>query len=240
MKFSDPRQVFGLAILVSIALLALGIYAVLLCWYPPAFWRASGVLRMMMYALAAHVVVTMLLLIPWRNRKRQSPPSMRHDVIWLVFLLVLTWLLSLSFLAQGRPVALVFTVDRITLVRANELRSSEFALPGGVPIGGVRWSGKVPLLAARPSTDAERLNSIALAMEGYDLPQRPSRWEMPERQRAQISGRVLRAPNSQESDVSQESRRWLGRLPLDAASGEWQVLVSDELNDYWLESSTGH
>lgn len=233
------RQVFGSAVLLSIALLAVGGCAVLMYWYPQPFWQTSGVLRMAAYALLAHVILTMLLLLPWYRRERHSLQSIRKDVACLVLLLALSWLLSLSFLAQGRPVALVYSVDRVTLVRANELRLTEFALPGVLPIEEIRWAGPVPLLAARPSNDVERFNAIGLALAGYDLHQRPSRWETPERQRAQIEERVRGSTDLQVNDGSSEGQRWLGRFPLDGASGAWQVLVSDTLDGYRLEALNG-
>jgi len=232
----SPRQVFGLAIVLAIGLLAVGGYAVFMHWYPQPFWQASGVMRMASYALLAHVVLTMLLLLPWYRRERQPMQSIRNDVASLVLVLLLTWLLGLSFMAQGRPVALIYSVDRVTLVRANELRITEFALPGVLPIGEIRWSGPVPLWAARPSNDMERLDAIGLALAGYDLPQRPSRWETPERQRAQIEERVGRLTDSPVNDVSSGSQRWLGHFPLDGASGAWQLHVSEALDEYRLEA----
>lgn len=233
------RQVFGLAVLLSIALLAVGGCAVLMCWYPQPFWQASGVLRMAACALLAHVVLTLLLLMPWYRRERHSVQSIRKDVASLALLLALSWMLSLSFLAQGRPVALVYSVDRVTLVRANELRSTEFALPGVLPVAEIRWAGPVPLLAARPSNDVERLNAIGLALAGYDLHQRPSRWETPERQRAQIEERIVRLTDSPGNDVSPGRQRWLGHFPLDGTSGAWQLLVSETLDEYRLEALRG-
>lgn len=240
MKSADPRYVFGLAALLSVGMLAVGGWAVLLQWYPPPLWRASGILRLVVYALSSHALVTMLLLLPWRNRQRQFAEAGRKDVAVLVLLLAVTWLLSLSFLAQGRPVALVFAADRIVWVRASDLRATEFALPGVVPISEIRWTGTVPLLAARPSTDSERLDSIGLAMAGYDLPQRPSRWEAAERQRAAIEERIRRASQLPSMNLPTSNQRWLGRLPLDGVPGEWSVLVSESLDDYRLEPSTDH
>lgn len=239
MSLANLRQVFGLAILLAIGLLAVGGYAVLMHWYPQPLWRASGVLRTAAYALLAHLVLTMLLLLPWHRRERHSVQSIRNDVASLALLLVLNWLLNLSFLAQGRPVALVYSVDRVTVVRANELRMTEFALPGVLPIGEIRWSGPVPLVAARPSNDMERFNAIGLALAGYDLHQRPTRWEAPEQQRAQIEGRARQLTDLPVNDVSSGSERWLGRLPLEGASGEWQVLVSETLDEYRLEALNG-
>jgi hypothetical protein len=233
------RHVFGVAIALAIGLLAAGGYAVLMHWYPQPFWQASGVLRMAAYALLAHVILTLLFLMPWRRRERRSVQSIRNDVALLALLLVLSWFLSLSFLAQGRPVALVYSVDRVTLVRANELRMTEFALPGVLPIAEIRWSGPVPLLAARPSNDLERLNAIGLALAGYDLHQRPSRWEAPERQRVQIEERVRRLTDSPANDVPSVGQRWMGHLPLDGGSGEWQLLLSETLDEYRLEALKG-
>lgn len=239
MKSTDTRYAFGLAALLSVGMLAIGGWAVLLQWYPPPLWCASGILRLVVYALASHILVTMLLLLPWRNRQRQSAEAVRNDVVVLLLLLAVSWLFSLSFLAQGRPVALVFAADRIVWVRASDLRATEFALPGVVPISDIRWTGAVPLLAARPSTDSERLDAIGLATVGYDLPQRPSRWEAPERQRAKFEERVQRSALPPVNDHSSGNGRWLGSLPLDGVPGEWRVLVNETLDNYRLETSVG-
>lgn len=72
------------------------------------------------FAVCIHMAITALLVLPWWSRARERS-QVQFDVAVLMWILVSTALFSLSVLASGRPVALVFAVDRVTMVRANEV-----------------------------------------------------------------------------------------------------------------------
>ena len=199
---------FWRALLVSLLVLLVGIWLVLGLWYPRPFWAATGVLTLGAYAMVVHLGISALLVLPWRNRLKAGRRN-SSDVVAILWMLVTAALFSLSILASARPVALVHVVDRVSLVRAHQIRTTELALPS-LAVRGLRWSGPLPLLKAQLSSDMERFEAVQLAMKGFDLAQRPSRWATWSIEPTEL-GHGL-------------SRAW--PMPLDGVRGEW-VLAFD-------------
>lgn len=231
-----------LALASSVAMLSVGAYLVLGLWYPQPLWRATGVFRVSAIALLLHLVLTALLWIPWRNRRSVATQSTKNDAAVLGFLLLLVWIFSLSFIAQGRPVALVFAVDRVVLLRANEVRIEELASQE-TRYRSMRWTGPPPLLAAVPSSDERRMESIELAVAGFDIQQRPSHWVPLENRRdplKEASGRFAAQSGDRDclqpglDPVEQGAPPWEVCLPLEGAVDGWVVQVDSTLQRYRL------
>lgn len=231
-----PRRTVLLAAGVSLLTLLAGAWLVLCWWYPPAFWQASGILGIAAYAASAHLVITALFFLPWRNCWKNAA-SVQSDVAFLMFVMLGVALFSLSYLFAGRPVALVFSVDRVVLVRANEIRATELAF-AGILSKGLRISAPLQLIAARRSTDEERLDSIQLAMAGFDLHQRPSFWIDIAVQRDQISQKarnidelrgVFARQLAEFGNPKAEERTF---LPLAGANGEWVLVLDNQLKTF--------
>ncbi|MDZ4103610.1 MAG: hypothetical protein U1E12_18240 [Hydrogenophaga sp.] len=231
-----PARAVQIAVAVSLLVLLAGACLVLRCWYPHAFWSASGVMGIAAYALGAHLGITALLYLPWRNRFKE-PGSVESDVALLVFLMLGASLFSLSYLFAGRPVALVFAVDRVVLVRANEIRTTELSF-AGVLSKGLRVSGPLQLIAARQSSDAERLDSIQLAMAGFDLHQRPRFWVDIDVQRDQLSHKSQSKNDLADSFARQMEghnnnlTNWAIFLPLAGTHGNWALAIDKELKTF--------
>lgn len=231
-----PARAVQIALAVSLLVLLAGAWLVLQYWFPKALWQASGVLGIAAYALWAHLGITALLFLPWRNRSK-DPSSARSDVAFLVFVMFCGALFSLSYFFAGRPVALVFAVDRVALVRANEIRTNELAFPSALS-NNLRVSGPLQLMAARPSSDAERLNSIQLAMIGFDLHQRPRFWVDIETQRDLLGQRAQGIGDLGDSLVRQlvefgeVKAQWAFFLPLEGVSGNWVLVLDAELRTF--------
>lgn len=192
----------------SLLVLLGGAWLVLGMWYPRQFWAATGVLALGAYAVVIHLGITAMLMLPWRSRLKAGS-RVESDIAAILWILVAAGLFSLSVLANARPVALVHAVDRVSLVRASEIRTTELALPG-LAVRSLRWSGSLLLFKVRPSTDWERFEAVQLAMKGFDLAQRPSRWATWSIECARQVDGLARA----------------GQLPLDGVKGEW-VLAFD-------------
>jgi len=233
---SHTKRALYIAVAISLVILLVGAWLVLYCWYPQAFWQASGVFAVAAYAVWAHLGITALLLLPWRNRTK-SRASVQSDVALLVFVMLSAALFSLSYLFAGRPVALVFAVDRVVLVRANEIRTVELATDR-VLSKDLRVSGPLQLIAARPSSDSERLNSIQLAMAGYDLHERPGFWIDIDAQRTSFSQKArsvdeldtLTSKRLAEHDNPQAN--WALFLPLDGVRGNWALILDSGLKAF--------
>jgi len=223
-----PTRAVQTGLAISLLTLVAGAWLVLRWWYPQAFWNASGLLDIAPYALLAHLGITVLLLLPWRNRSKE-PGIARSDAALLVFVMLCAALFSLSYLFAGRPVALVFAVDRVALVRANEVRTSELALVGTFG-ENLRISGPLKLIGARQSSDAERLDSIQLAMAGFDLHQRPGFWVPLDAQRD-----LLKQKSRDIGELAgfyKTQAKWATFLPLAGGNGNWVLLLDSELKTF--------
>lgn len=238
MTSSASKSATSLALSLALSLLVLlgGVWVVLTVWYPRSFCSVSGIGRIGAYAVGVHLGLTALLILPWRSRGREGS-RVQFDVAVLTWILIAAALLSLSVLASGRPVALVYAVDRVTLVRANEIRASELATLGSIG-PGLRWSGPLPLWATSPSKDADRLDAIQLAIAGFDLPQRPARWEPVQLHRALIVqsakhvSSLKRARHQPHSDAVIRELGLSHYLPMDGVTGHWVLAVDTQLRNY--------
>ena len=232
----QPLRALAVALAISLLMLLVGAWLVLYWWYPKDFWRASGVLEIAAHAAWTHLGVTALLYLPWRNRSKRSD-SVQSDVTFLVFIMLCAAIFSLSHLFAGRPVALVFAVDRVALVRANEIRTTELAFDDAFS-ENLRVSGPLQLVAARQSTDAERFDSIQLAMAGFDLHQRPRFWIDIDSQLKQFRQKAkgigeLNDPNERSlARLERVEAKWAYFLPLAGARGNWALFLDEELKTF--------
>lgn len=228
---SRAQVVLGAASLSMLFALG-GALAVLVLWYPAGTWRASGLVPAGLAVLCVHLAFMPLYTIFWINQKK-AYSIMLGDVICILLIQLSAGLYGLSVLAEGRPVAMVFSVDRIVLVTANSVRLNELALLSDRH--RLRWSGPLPLFASRASTDEERLSAIQLAMAGYDLAQRPSYWIPIDEQAQALRARWRhvadwRDVNRQSPVLEEGAVRDLYVVPLETRSGDWMLLMDSRLN----------
>lgn len=219
-----PTRAVQTGLAISLLTLVVGAWLVLHCWYPQPFWNASGLLGIAAYAILAHLGITALLILPWRNRSKDAS-SVSSDATLLIFVMLCAAFFSLSYLFAGRPVALVFAVDRVALVRANEVRTSELAFVEAFS-ANLRVSGPLKLIGARQSSDTERLDSIQLAMIGFDLHQRPGFWVPLDLQRDQLRQKSRSIGELTAFDKNQT--KWATFLPLAGVNGNWVLVLDSE------------
>lgn len=122
-------------------------------WYPAPFFQASGLLEILLILLFVDVVLGPLLTFIVFKKNKKS----------LVFDLTIIASIQISALAygvitvyNGHPVYVAFTVDRFTLVTANEVnpknaKYDEFK---------VSTLGKPKLVYAKPPEDRETKNKL--------------------------------------------------------------------------------
>lgn len=229
----QPLRALAVALAISLLMLLVGAWLVLYWWYPKDFWRASGVLEIAAHAAWTHLGITALLYLPWRNRSKSSD-SVQSDVTFLVFIMLCAAIFSLSHLFAGRPVALVFAVDRVALVRANEIRTTELAFDDAFS-KNLRVSGPLQLIAARQSTDAERFDSIQLAMAGFDLHQRPRFWvdiSVQSEQLRQKSQKISELDGSLKEQIVDLDKSLVIFMPLTGARGNWVLAMDSGLKEF--------
>lgn len=106
-------HLFG-SVVVGVAVLAL----IWMVWYPPPLLQAQGILDIFAILLMVDVVAGPTLTFLVYNREKKS---LKFDLLVVVLLQLTALLYGLGTVYQGRPVYLVFNVDRFSVISAADL-----------------------------------------------------------------------------------------------------------------------
>jgi hypothetical protein len=225
----------GIHLLLSCVVAALTGWLVLWLWYPFPYDVLAGGRGLFWLVVSVDVVMGPLLTLVVFNKRKPRRELVRD--------LAVIGILQLAALAYGlgtvhavRPVALVFEVDSFRVVTAFDVRTEE--LPQARPEYRVlpladRW-----LLGARASVDvAEKAKALDLALQGYDIGQRPTYWQSYDASRPEVLRRSRAAslllrqyPQAQADirarlaalDLTVDSARF---LPVNARTQGWSAVL---------------
>ncbi len=173
----------GLHVLVSALIAACVAVVTLRFWYPGQIGTIAGGTQLFLLILGVDVVMGPLLtLIVFNIRKPRA--ELVRDLAVIGALQIAALAYGLHTLYVARPVAMVLEPGRLRVVGAHEVRLVE--LPEARPeYRSLSLSGPL-LLGTRPARNGdEKLQSIELALAGYDVGQRPSLWQPYEESRAE-------------------------------------------------------
>ena len=105
---------FGLSCLIALTILVW----VFFCWYPSPLAKAVGVTHIFLMMLAIDVIVGPLLsLLVYKESKK----TLKFDLSVIILIQICALIYGVYSIAQGRPVWLAYNVDRIELIRNNEI-----------------------------------------------------------------------------------------------------------------------
>lgn len=157
----------------SIIVALLGVLLVFGLWYPAPLHQAVGVADIFLLLLLVDVLLGPLLtLIVFKPGK----PSLVFDLTVIVCLQLAALLYGFSALAEGRPVWLVFSVDRFDLIRGVDI--DEQKLEGASePYRATSWLGPRWVAAVIPENFAQRNAVVFEAVGGLDISQRPDLYQ---------------------------------------------------------------
>lgn len=226
----------GLHLLLTGSMLLIVLVWVVSRWYPVSYRQLSGGWSLLVIVLSVDLCLGPLL--TWAVFDvRKSRMSLWRDLSAVGLLQMAALLYGLSVVAESRPVALVFAVDRFTLVAAGDVRMQE--LPFSPPdVRHVSWRGPT-LFATRESRPDEVLDSVSLASQGYDLAQRPGYWQPYEQHSIKAWARARPIADlwsrhgmnrdafcHQFRNVSCEAATASRYLPLEAKAGDGAILLN--------------
>jgi hypothetical protein len=167
-------KAFGLHLLLSLTLITGIALAALLTWYPYGLWRISGLDRLMAIMLIIDMTAGPLLtLVIYKPGK------------WgLGFDLKVIALVQAAFLAYGlhtlwlaRPVFLVGTDVRFTLVSASDIDEADLATASRPEWRKLPWTGPYLVGVIPPRDAAERTALLDVFMKtGKDQEQQPGQY----------------------------------------------------------------
>lgn len=167
---ADRLRAFFVHLLCSVAVAAVLAYVVFGVWYPAPLDKALGVSEVFLTVLAVDATLGPLItLVIYRKGKK----GLMMDLAIVVIFQIAALLYGVHVVAEGRPVWIVFNVDRFDVVQATEISPSNRA-KAPPEYRGLSWSGPKWVGADVPEDPAARTELMFNAASGgADLPQRP-------------------------------------------------------------------
>lgn len=213
-----------------VALLVVGL--VFFIWYPSPLNTAVGVTHIFLMLLVIDVILGPLLgLLVYKEGKK----TLKFDLGVIIFIQIVALCYGVFSIEQGRPVWLVYNVDRFELVRKNELVDSniqhaqpQFQKPS--------WF-KPQYVATEFAKDTQQRNDqmFAEVFSGISIAQRPERYVEITQAKTQIQQRALPLVELEQYNSKIEVEKILAKypnadawLPLKANAVDMVVLVNKE------------
>jgi hypothetical protein len=145
--------------------------AMILVWYPPPYFQASGGNDLVLLILGVDVTLGPLLTTAVFNPAK-GMRKLRFDLVVIACFQLAALIYGVYVMFTARPAYLVYAVDRFDLVMANLLPESELAK--AQPPYDRKPIGKPPTVGARIPEDPKlKEESLFTALGGIDLPQQP-------------------------------------------------------------------
>jgi len=156
-------------LLISLFLVSAILSLVILIWYPRPYFDAMGISGILLMLAAVDVTIGPLItFIIFKPNK----PSLKFDLTVIALLQCAALAYGCSTVLTGRPVYVVYNVDRFTVVTQGDIPPAELARAGNpaMPLNGPQVVG------ARLPQDPEELKRILFSSigGGADLAQMPA------------------------------------------------------------------
>lgn len=153
-------------------------------WYPSPFAALTQVGPVFWMLVGIDIVVG-----PALTLVIAKPTKLRAELIRDLSVIAALQLAALGYglhsVSAARPVALVFEVDLLRLVTANEIDDSTLAeAPANLRL--LSWSGPRLMAVAKPTDPDEQLRTIELGLSGIALAALPRYWRDYETQVEQV------------------------------------------------------
>jgi hypothetical protein len=182
-KHFSRWQASGLHLLISIAIAAAVLTAMLLVWYPHPLFEAAGGNDLLLILVGVDVIIGPLItLVIFKPGKW----GLKFD-LWVIGVLQVAALFYggyIMFLA--RPAFIVFVKDRFEVVTPAELESENLAQARRPEFRKPPPDGPMRVAADMPTDREERNKMVAAALSGLDLQHFPRYWVPYDQRRGEV------------------------------------------------------
>lgn len=214
------------------ATLSVGVYFL---WYPGELAYASGISAIFLLLIGIDVVLGPVLTLIVFNPKKKS---LKFDLSLIVFVQIAALIYGMHTILIARPVYMVFNVDRLDVVYANDITDEALAKATRSEFKSLPYFGPKTIAATLPSDSALAMEiSINALSTGTDIQHLPERYTSYSSQKDKIKAKIkplneLSDRNSEEdiqmlierySDIEQD----VGFLPL-LAKEQYVAIVLDK------------
>lgn len=207
-------------------------YIVFGVWYPAPLGKALGVLGIFLIVLTVDATLGPLItFVIYKKGKK----GLAMDLAIVVILQISALSYGVHVVAEGRPVWIVFNVDRFDIVQATEI-SAENRAKAAVEYQELSWFGPKWVASDVPEDPAARTELMFNAASGgADLPQRPDLYRPLStfKNTMKAHGQTLEALNAfnPKDDVTTTLANWptaTSWLPLSARDQSMTVLLDEQ------------
>lgn len=161
---------FGICLLVAAIVAAL----VLFVWYPHPFRQVMGGMTLFTLVVCIDVVCGPLLTFVLANpAKKRTERILDFSLIGLIQIAALCY--GMYVVYQARPAILAFEGERLRIGTVNSIYSPEWD-KASVGLQKVPLFGLLKVVALPGKTQEDKMRDVELAMQGFDIGYRPSRW----------------------------------------------------------------
>ncbi|MGP1607228.1 MAG: TfpX/TfpZ family type IV pilin accessory protein [Moraxella sp.] len=235
-KISKSRRLkaFLLHLFVSIIVIVLTTLVIYQIWYPSPLAVAAGVTGILLLMMTVDVILGPLLtLLVYKEGKK----SLKFDLTVIILIQISAFFYGIWTISQGRPVWLVFNVDRFDVVHYQDIdkrKINEAKLEFQSP----SWLGPKFVASLMPD-DVDERNSITFeaVFSGVDIAQRPNLYVpfhsvLPTIKQKKLSLKNLNEYNSpsQIKNILNKYPQATGYLPLKANKVDMSVLIDKDGN----------
>ena len=203
-RFAGKVAGIHLGISVFIALIVAAL--VFFVWYPYPFRELTGSFGLFWLLIVVDVVCGPALTLVLAN-PRKKRPEVLLDFSLIILVQISALIYGMYTVYSARPVALVYQVDRLRVLTAAEIRMEE--LPQARPeYQSIPVFHMLHIAARAQNEQDDPVEVVDIAMQGYDIGQRPSWWISYEE--AQQTMRIHAQPLSELAKrVGEDGRREL-------------------------------
>ena len=163
-------RLFSYHLLFSIVLASVSIFLVFFIWYPSPLHSVTGVTNIFLILLSVDVVLGPILTL---LVSKEGKKTLKFDLSVILLLQVGALIYGIGTVAQGRPVWIVFNVDRFDMVQAYQVDEA-YRLRAKPEYQRFSWRGPKWIAAQKPvDIDAQNELMFESVFGGVDMPFRP-------------------------------------------------------------------
>lgn len=169
---SERSNFFLIHLVVSIVIVLTSMGIIFLMWYPAPLAKATGALNIFLMILVISIIVGPILgLYVYKEHKK----SLKLDLSIIILMQLISSCYGFYTILQGRPVWIVYSIDRFQLIRKNDVVLSN-NISTKFKYNEKFWMGP-HYVAVKLSDNAKQKESDMFnAVSGLTLAQQPERY----------------------------------------------------------------